>query len=348
MATTEAQNTPQPVAGPRARAASQSQLSMGAVLANVGTFLGLSIAFVFFLFPLFWMIITSIKARTEVTLLPPRYFPFVDFQPVGSNYASVFTKASELGSITTGSSSRTAEISEFPLHLLNSVLIAGISTLLAVILGTLAAYAFSRFRIRGESDLLFFILSTRMLPPIVVLVPIFLMFTKPFAFLEGVANGISDPGLHQTLLNFSQASLRESYIGITLLYTTFGLPFVVWMMKGFFDEIPKEYEEAAMVDGYSRAEAIWKFVIPEALPAMLATAVFVLITAWNEFVFVQILNPSQASTVPPFLYAIIGYGQIEWGRMAATSVVFLVPVVLFTFLVRNYLLRGVTFGAVRR
>jgi multiple sugar transport system permease protein len=348
VATTEAQNTPRPVAGTRARAATAEPIHPGAILANIGTFLGLAAAFVFFLFPLFWMIVTSIKARSEVTLLPPRYLPFVDFQPVGDNYGAVFTKASELGTITTGGAARTGEISEFPLHLLNSVLIAGTATLLSVILGTLAAYAFSRFRIRGESDLLFFILSTRMLPPIVVLVPIFLMFTKPFAFVGGLANGISDPNLHQALLNFSQISLRESYLGITLLYTTFGLPFVVWMMKGFFDEIPKEYEEAAMVDGYSRAEAIWKFVIPEALPAMLATAVFVLITAWNEFVFVQILNPSQASTVPPFLYAIIGYGQIEWGRMAATSVVFLLPVVLFTFLVRNYLLRGVTFGAVRR
>jgi len=161
-----------------------------------------------------------------------------------------------------------------------------------------------------------------MLPPIVVLIPIFLMFTI--------------------------VGLRESYLGITLLYITTGLPFVVWMMKGFFDEIPREYEEAAMTDGYSRLEAIWKIVLPEALPAMLATAVFVLITAWNEFVFVQLLNPSKATTVPPFLYAIIGYGQTEWGRMAATSVVFLLPVIIFTFLVRNHLLRGVTFGAVRR
>jgi multiple sugar transport system permease protein len=120
------------------------------------------------------------------------------------------------------------------------------------------------------------------------------------------------------------------------------------MMKGFFDEIPREYEEAAMTDGYSRLEAIWKIVLPEALPAMLATAVFVLITNWNEFVFVQLLNPSRGTTVPPFLLAIVGYGQIEWGRMAATSVVFLLPVVIFTFLVRNHLLRGVTFGAVRR
>ena len=293
----------------------------GSIVGEVLFWLALAIAFVFFMFPLFWLLVTSLKQRSEVTLLPPTFVPFVDFQPTTINYLAVFTKVSELGTVTAGSQPNT-EISTFPLHLFNSVVIGGGATLLAVILGTLAAYAFSRFRIAGEADLMFFILSTRMLPPIVVLIPIFLMFTY--------------------------ANLRESYLGITLLYITTGLPFVVWMMKGFFDEIPREYEEAAMTDGYSRIEAIWKIVLPEALPAMLATAVFVLITAWNEFVFVQLLNPSRATTVPPFLYAIIGYGQIEWGRMAATSVVFLLPVVIFTFLVRNHLLRGVTFGAVRR
>lgn len=286
--------------------------------------LALIAALVFFLFPLVWMLITSIKARNEVTLLPPTFIPFAQFQPTVDNYLAVFTKASELGTITssTGQEQRRSEISAFPGALANSVLIGTATTVIAVILGTLAAYAFSRYRVKGEGDLLFFILSTRMLPAIVVLIPIFLMFNA--------------------------VGLRDSYFGITLLYITVGLPFVVWMMKGFFDEIPKEYEEAAMIDGYSRAEAIWKIVIPEAMPAMLATAVFVLITAWNEFVFVQLLNPAQATTVPPFLYAIIGVGQIEWGRMAATSVVFLLPVVLFTFLVRKNLLRGVTFGAVRR
>lgn len=293
------------------------------IVGEVLFWLALVAALVFFLFPLVWMLITSIKARSEVTLLPPTFVPYVQFQPTLDNYIAVFTKASELGTITSGGAeSRQFEISAFPGALANSVIIAGATTILSVLLGTLAAYAFSRFRIKGESDLLFFILSTRMLPPIVVLVPIFLMF--------------------------SNIGLRESYVGITLLYITVGLPFVVWMMKGFFDEIPKEYEEAAMVDGYSRIQAIYKIVIPEALPAMLATAVFVLITAWNEFVFVQLLNPSKGTTVPPFLYAIIGYGQIEWGRMAATSVVFLLPVVLFTFAVRQNLLRGVTFGAVRR
>jgi multiple sugar transport system permease protein len=291
------------------------------LLGTIVFWAALALALIFFLFPLYWMLVTSVKARSEVTLLPPTFVPFVDFQPTGINYLAVFTRVSELGGALDGGAGQ-ATLNDFPLHLFNSIVIAGGSTVLAVILGTLAAYAFSRFRIAGEADLLFFILSTRMLPPIVVLIPIFLMFTW--------------------------AGLRESYLGITLLYITTGLPFVVWMMKGFFDEIPREYEEAAMTDGYSRLEAIWKIVLPEALPAMLATAVFVLITSWNEFVFVQLLNPSTGTTVPPFLLAIVGYGQIEWGRMAATSVVFLLPVVIFTFLVRHHLLRGVTFGAVRR
>jgi multiple sugar transport system permease protein len=120
------------------------------------------------------------------------------------------------------------------------------------------------------------------------------------------------------------------------------------MMKGFFDEIPLEYEEAAMVDGYSRLQAIQKIVIPEAIPAMAATAVFSAIVAWNEFVFANLLNRTYAATVPPYLNSIIGVGAVEWGRLAAGSVVFVIPIVIFTFLVRNHLLRGVTFGAVRR
>lgn len=335
MAATDTQNTVvKPVEAVETK---RGQARTGSLLKNVLFWVTLGVAFLFFMFPLLFMLATSFKLRSEVTSLPPRYIPFVDFQPTLDNYVAVFTKSSELGTITASQDQRATEASAFGGQLLNSIIIAGGATVLAVILGTLAAYAFSRFKVKGEGDLLFFILSTRMLPAVVVLIPIFLMFTKPFGFLQGTF-----------LDGLSQITLRDSYFGIMLLYTTVGLPFVVWMMKGFFDEIPKEYEEAAMLDGYSRIEAIWKFVLPEALPAMLATAVFVLITAWNEFVFVLKLNPGNASTVPPFLLAIIGYGQVEWGRMAATSVVFLLPVVIFTFAVRNHLLRGVTFGAVRR
>jgi multiple sugar transport system permease protein len=286
---------------------------------RLGFWLLLALVVFFFLFPLYWIMISSIKTRADVISRTPTYVPFVDFQPTLFNYSSILT-GSTLQSETGVQAS--ASLAEFRNRLVNSIIISGVSTLLAVGLGTLAAYAFSRFRIPAENDLLFFILSTRMLPPIVVLIPVFLLF--------------------------SNLNLKDSYVGIILLYTTFNLPFVVWMMKGFFDEIPLEYEEAAMTDGYSRLEAIWKIVIPEAIPAMAATAVFSAIVSWNEFVLANLLNRDNAATVPPYLNSIIGVGAVEWGRLAAATVIFVLPIVNFTFIVRNHLLRGVTFGAVRR
>jgi multiple sugar transport system permease protein len=289
------------------------------LLRRIAFWVTLGIVFFFFMFPLYWIAVSSIKTRAEIISLTPTYFPFVQFQPTLENYTSVLIG----GSIASETGVRaSADLSAFRDRLINSIIIAGTSTALAVGLGTLTAYAVSRFRIPGESDLMFFILSTRMLPPVVVLIPIFLLF--------------------------SSLKLNNSFPGIILLYTTFNVPFVVWMMKGFFDEIPVEYEEAAMIDGYSRIEAIWKIVIPEAIPAMAATAVFSAIVAWNEFVLANLLNRDFAATVPPWLNSIIGVGAVEWGRLAAASVVFVIPIVVFTFLVRNYLLRGVTFGAVRR
>lgn len=288
-------------------------------LQRIGVWVTLVLVFIFFMFPLYWIFVSSIKTRAEVINRVPSYIPFVEFEPTLDNYASILlgtTLQSETGVRAS------ADLSIFRERLLNSVVITGVSTFLAVGLGTLAAYAVSRFNIPAENDLMFFILSTRMLPPVVVLIPIFLLF--------------------------SNLNLRDSFAGIILLYTTFNLPFVVWMMKGFFDEIPVEYEEAAMIDGYSRLEAVWKIVIPEAIPAMAATTVFSAIVAWNEFVFANLMNRTYAATVPPWLNSIIGVGAVEWGRLAAASVLFVLPIVIFTFLVRNYLLRGVTFGAVRR
>lgn len=317
-------------------------------LKEIGFWSALILAFVFFMFPLYWMLVTSMKPRADVELVPPTFIPFVDFQPTIDNYVDVFFKDRAGIGLAETDTEAARTISEFPQTLVNSIIITSATTILAVVMGTLAGYAFSRFQIKGESDMLFFILSTRMLPPVVVLIPIFLMFNQPGVLINDALQSVPIPFIQAFGESIKDFTLRNSYVGITLLYITAGLPFVVWMMKGFFDEIPKEYEEAAMIDGYSRIEAIWKIVLPEAFPAMLATSVFVIITAWNEFVFVLLLNRDEATTVPPFLYSIIGYGQVEWGRMAATSVLFLLPVVIFTFLARNHLLRGVTFGAVRR
>jgi multiple sugar transport system permease protein len=289
------------------------------VASRILFWVALGLVFFFFMFPLYWITVSSIKTRAEIISRTPTYIPFLQFEPTLDNYSDVLIG----GSIASETGVRaSADLSEFRDRLVNSIIIAGISTLTAVLLGTLTAYAVSRFRIPAENDLMFFILSTRMLPPVVVLIPIFIFF--------------------------SRLSLNNSYFGLIILYTIFNLPFVVWMMKGFFDEIPVEYEEAAMIDGYSRIEAIWKVVLPEAVPAMLATAVFSVIVAWNEFVMSNLLNRDYADTVPPWLNSIIGVGAVEWGRLAAASVVYVVPIVIFTFLVRNHLLRGVTFGAGRR
>jgi len=308
----------------------------------------LIVVFAFSIFPLYWMFNTSLKPRADVEKTPPTFIPFVDYQPTLDNYVDVFFKDRAGAGFAEVDQDADRTISEFPKALANSIFITITTTVLAVLMGTLAAYAFSRFRVKGQGDLLFFILSTRMLPPVVVLIPIFLMFNQPGELINNVLQNIPISFIQAFGESIRDFSLRNSYTGIILLYITFGLPFVVWMMKGFFDEIPKEYEEAAMMDGYSRLEAIWKIVLPEAFPAMLATSVFVVITAWNEFIFVLLLNRDNATTVPPFLYSILGYGQVEWGRTAATSVLFLIPIIVFTFVARNHLLRGVTFGAVRR
>ncbi|RKU32793.1 hypothetical protein C6499_02730 [Candidatus Poribacteria bacterium] len=214
--------------------------------------------------------------------------------------------------------------SKYFYQLLNSIIIGGGSTILAVGLGTLAAYAFSRFDIAGKDDLLFFILSTRMLPPVVVVIPIYLMYIT--------------------------LGLRDTHFGLILLYTTFNVSFAVWLMKGFIDEIPKEYEDAALVDGYSRFQTFVKVILPQSVTGIAATAVFCLITAWNEFAFALVLTEvgGKAVTAPPSITSATGSAGMEWGKIAAATFVFLLPVAVFTFLMRGHLLRGVTFGAVKK
>ncbi len=231
--------------------------------------------------------------------------------------ASVFALIAVCASLANGGS-------KYFYQLLNSIIIGFGSTILAVGLGTLSAYAFSRFKVVGKEDLLFFILSTRMLPPVVVVIPIYLMY--------------------------SALGLRDTHLGLILLYTTCNVSFAVWLMKGFIDEIPKEYEDAALVDGYTRFQTFLKVVLPQSVTGIAATAVFCLITAWNEFAFALVLTEvgGKAVTAPPSIPSATGSGGLDWGQIAAATFVFLLPVAIFTFLMRRHLLRGVTFGAVKK
>jgi multiple sugar transport system permease protein len=263
---------------------------------------------------MYWIMLASFKTKPEILSSTPLHL--LQFTPNLDNYRSILgLNEGETEAGTPG---------EYLGRLKNSVIIAGGSTVVAVFFGTLTAYAMARFPIPGKSDILFYILSSRMLPPVVIIIPVFLMFT--------------------------QLGLKGTHVGLTLLYTTVNLPFVVWMMKGFFDEIPHEYEDAAMLDGYPRIQAFFKVTLPNAWPGIAATAVFCIIVAWNEYAFAFILNSEPyAQTVPSFIASKSQTSAgINWGIIAAMSTLFVVPVLVFTFLVRNHLLRGVTFGAVRR
>jgi multiple sugar transport system permease protein len=292
-----------------------------------------------FLSPIYWIASTAFKPRAIATSVPPTVF----FTPEVTPFVKLFTKRVQLKEQPTPEVYDAApwwekaifdggervlrvgeevQLSQYPNRFFNSLIVAIISTVLAVGMGTFTAYGFSRFRVAGESDLLFFILSTRMLPPIVVAIPMFLMY-RTFG-------------------------LTDTHIGLIILYTAFNLSFSVWLMKGFIDEIPKEYEEAALVDGYSRLQAFFKIVLPEATTGIAATAVFCFITAWNEYAFALILTNRRAQTAPPFIPSQVGSGLPEWTAIAAGTVLFLLPVAIFTFALRNHLLRGVTFGAIRK
>ncbi len=294
------------------------------------------VAAVVLLIPVYWMGTTAFKSRADAISAPPKLF----FTPTLEGFVYLFTDRSLLNQarvrrqreridelnwyerIALEGGQQITGPSQYVNRLRNSVIIAGTSTILAVILGLLAAYAFSRFKAPGESDLLFFILSTRMLPAVVVTIPIFIMYRNL--------------GLHDT------------HLGLILLYTVFNLSLTVWLLKGFMDEIPREYEEAAMVDGYTRLQAFRKVVLPQAVTGIAATTVFALIFAWNEYAFALMLTSDRARTAPPAIPTILGRGGMEWGMIAAGSLGFLIPVVIVTFALRKYLLRGVTFGAIRQ
>ncbi|RUZ67231.1 carbohydrate ABC transporter permease [Mesorhizobium sp. M7A.F.Ca.US.007.01.1.1] len=295
---------------------------------------------IIFLAPIYWIVATSFKPRNLATTIPPT----VMFEPTISPFVKLFTKRSQLRSPPSAEEYAAApwwervvfdgdekivrdgkgqvQWSGYPSRFLNSLIIAITSTVLAVGMGTFTAYGFSRFKVKGEADLLFFILSTRMLPAVVVAIPMFLMYRA--------------------------VGLNDTHLGLIILYTAFNLSFSVWLMKGFMDEIPKEYEEAALVDGYTRMEAFFKIVLPEAATGIAATAVFCFITAWNEYAFALIMTNRRAQTAPPFIPSQVGSGLPDWTVIASGTFLFLLPVAIFTFLLRNHLLRGMSFGAIRK
>lgn len=283
--------------------------------------------------PLVWIIATGFKSSADSIAYPPK----IVFGPTVEGYVNLFTTQTRLSNeaaaeprddlpwyerLVRGKGNTIVGPSRFPERFFNSVIIGFGSTFFAIVLGTAAAYAFSRFKVPLKDDLLFFILSTRMMPPIAVAIPIFLMFRN--------------------------LGLSDTHAGMILLYTAVNLSLAVWLINGFIDEIPIEYEEAALIDGYTRFQAFYKVVLPQAATGIASTAIFCLIFAWNEYAFAVLLTSGTAQTAPPFIPTIIGVGGQDWPAVAAGATLFLLPVMIFTILLRKHLLRGITFGAVRK
>jgi multiple sugar transport system permease protein len=283
--------------------------------------------------PLLWIVATGFKSSTDSIAYPPK----IVFEPTVEGYVNVFTTQTRLSKelaeepredlpwyeqLVRNKGNTIVGPSRYSERFFNSVIIGFGSTFFAIVLGTAAAYAFSRFRVPLKDDLLFFILSTRMMPPIAVAIPIFLMFRN--------------------------LGLSDTHAGMILLYTAINLSLAVWLINGFIDEIPIEYEEAALIDGYTRFQAFYKVVLPQAATGIASTAIFCLIFSWNEYALAVLLTSGTAQTAPPFIPTIIGVGGQDWPAVAAGATIFLVPVMVFTILLRKHLLRGITFGAVRK
>ena len=260
-------------------------------------------ALMFALAPVYWMLTISLKSDVDQFATPPPWFVFT---PTLDHYYDAFVARG------------------FGEYLLTSAIVSVGSTLCALVIGTLAAYALARFELpwRLNRHLSLWILSTRMFPAIVTAVPLFLMMRD--------------------------LRLLNTHASLIIVYTAFNLPFVVWMMRGFFADLPRDLEEAALVDGDSRLGALVRVVLPLVAPSLAATAVFCLIISWNEFLFALVMTQTDAAmTLPVGIAGRVTQYEIKWGVMSAAGAVAIVPILVFAMAMQKYLVRGLSLGAVK-
>jgi multiple sugar transport system permease protein len=250
------------------------------------------------LFPIYWLVTMSLKEGVDVIARPPRFL----FHPVWSNYIAVLSN------------------SDVWTYFRNSLIVGLGSTAMALALGVPAAYILARYRFRGNADFGFWILSTRMTPPVAILIPFFVLYVR--------------------------TGLMGSYLGLIIAHVAINISIVVWLMKGFFEDLPIELEEAALMDGASHFQAFRQICLPVALPGIAAVAILAFLFSWNEFLFTLVLG-DRIQTVPVGLYSFVGYQQINWGGLSASAVVMLAPVIVFVLVFQRQLVRGLTLGTAK-
>ncbi len=213
------------------------------------------------------------------------------------------------------------QFSPFTSYLLNSLIVASLNTGVVLVLGSLAAYSLARFKFKGADNLAFWILSIRMMPPVAAIIPIYIIMRN--------------------------IRLLDTPWSLVITYLTFNLPFAVWMMRSFFQEIPREIEESALVDGCSVFRAFRSIALPLAAPGLAATGILTFIFSWNEFLFALILTGSKAVTLPVGITGYMKETGVNWGYMTAGGALALIPVLVFTVLVQKHLVKGLTMGALK-
>jgi multiple sugar transport system permease protein len=254
--------------------------------------------------PFVYLAILSTKRRIEILAQVPPKLVF-DWETIVRNYNEVLFSQGMLAFVK------------------NSVVVVGAATLIALIIGTPAAYGFSRLRFRGNENFANTILSMRFMPPIAVAIPLFLM-------VKGIG-------------------LQDSYPGLILPYVAFSLPLVVWIMIGFFDEVPREIDDAALIDGCSRLGILWRVMLPLVRPGLVTAALFAAIFVWNEFlVALYVIDSREYQTISLGAATLVSAQRpIDWNIAAAVGVVTVIPILVFSLLVQRYIVRGLTAGAVK-
>lgn len=249
------------------------------------------------LFPFLWMVRVSFLNKVDI------------FEP--GNFGAVMTLDNYRSIIASGIGQ----------YFANSFVVAVVSTLISLLLGTFAAYGFARYNWKKREDRAFWVLSQKFLPAMAVVIPYF------------------------TMASFFK--LLDTRSLLVICYTTFNIPFTIWMMRGFIEDLPKELEEAAFVDGCTRLESLRRIVLPLVAPGLVATAIFCIINSWNEFVFANFLTTINAKTVPTSVMMYLSVSGVKWGEMAATGVLAVLPVMIFAISVQKHMVRGLTFGSVK-
>jgi multiple sugar transport system permease protein len=258
-------------------------------------------ACVVFLFPVFWMVLSSFKDQRDIFTMPPTLF----FTPTLETYIGYMQRA------------------DINRRLINTIIVAAGSGALSIAAGAMAGYALARIRLRGAGTIGVIILLSRGVPPIALAVPMFL-----------VARSLGVTDKHITLI---------------LAYCTFLIPYVMWLMRGFFLALPRELEESAMIDGCSRFGAFFKIIVPISMPGLLSTLIFSMILAWEELLFALVLTNRHASTIPVSIAGIAGdtVNGANWGALTAVGTITVIPVVVFALLVQKWLIRGLADGATK-